>query len=218
MEKKYIFFDLDGTLTDSQKGITGCVKKALDAVGIEEENYAHLLRFIGPPLKNSFTEYYHLSEEETAKAIRVYHDYYDNEGLFDNEPYPQIRQMLAELTEDGRKLYVATSKPEWMANKILEHFDLASFFTLIGGVHEGLVTKADVIRDVMKREGLEEHLAEILMVGDRHHDVDGAKEAGIDCLGVSWGFAIPGELEEAGAVHVTASPAETAAWILKREA
>lgn len=215
MFKEYIFFDLDGTLTDSQKGITSCVQKSLLAVGIEENDYSNLLRFIGPPLQNSFREFYGLGEDEITRAIEVYHEFYDEKGLYENTPYTGIREMLKTLQDGGKKLYVATSKPEWMANRILEHFELASYFTLICGNHPGLTTKADVIRDVIAREQLADKKEQILMVGDRHHDVDGAKEVGIDCLGVSWGFAVDGELMGAGAIHVVDTPSEAAQWILE---
>ena len=178
MEKEYLLFDLDGTLTDPKEGITKSVRHALKAYNIEVEDLDTLCCFIGPPLKDSFIEYYGFSEEDAVNAIGVYR----------------------ELTASGKKLFVASSKPEVFVRKIMEHFGLDSYFTFMGGADLGetRVKKADVIRYVLAENGITD-LEKVIMIGDRKHDILGAREVGVDSVGVLYGYGDREELTGAQA-------------------
>lgn len=200
MEKEYLLFDLDGTLTDPKEGITKSVRHALRAYGIEVEDLDSLCCFIGPPLKDSFMEYYGFSEENASNAIGVYREYFSDRGLYENEVYEGIEAVLKTLKAKGRKLFVASSKPEVFVRKIMEHFHLDSYFAFLGGADLGetRVKKADVIRYVLEENGITD-LSRVVMIGDRKHDILGAKEIGIASVGVLYGYGDRKELEEAGA-------------------
>lgn len=197
------FFDLDGTITDSSLGITNSVMYALKKFGIEETDRTKLYKFIGPPLTFSFREYYGFSEEQALEGVRFYREYYQEKGIFENRVYAGFEKMLMTLKKAGKKLVVATSKPEPYARKIIEYFKLDSYFDYVAGMEldGGRGTKTEVIRYALEVCGIEDKSA-VLMVGDREHDVIGAKEAGIDCLGVLYGFGGREELEEAGATYI----------------
>ncbi len=199
-QKQYILFDLDGTLTDPMVGITKSVQYALKHYGIEENDLKKLCLFIGPPLKDSFMEYYGFSEEKAAEAITVYREYFSETGLFENMEYSGIRDVLAELKAAGKRLYVATSKPELFSKQILEHFRLTEYFDFIGGANmdETRVKKGDVIRYVLEENQITD-LDQVVMVGDRKHDILGAKEHGLDSVGVLYGYGSREELQSAGA-------------------
>lgn len=208
MKKTVIFFDLDGTLTDPMIGITRSVQYALNAYGIEEKELKKLIPFIGPPLKESFIRFYHFSEEQAEEAIYKYREYFAQKGLFENRVYEGIPELLQKLKDAGKKLYVATSKPEEFARQILEHFGLEHYFDYIGGasMDEVRVRKGDVIAYTMEQAGIQDMDREqIVMVGDREHDVFGAKEQGLDCVGVLFGYGSREELEKAGAWKVADS-------------
>lgn len=200
MEKEYLLFDLDGTLTDPKEGITKSVRHALMAYEIEAEDLDSLCCFIGPPLKDSFMEYYGFSEENASNAIGVYREYFSEKGIYENKVYEGIREMLEALSRSGKKLYVASSKPEVFVRKIMEHFKLDSYFTFMGGADLGetRVKKADVIRYVLEENKIYD-LSRVVMIGDRKHDILGAKEVGIDSVGVLYGYGSREELTEAGA-------------------
>ncbi|MFT4105940.1 MAG: HAD family hydrolase [Lacrimispora sp.] len=200
MKKEYLLFDLDGTLTDSKEGITKSVQYALKAFGIEEEDLDRLCSFIGPPLKDSFMKYYGFSEEDAKRAVIVYREYFSARGLYENRVYEGAEKVLQSLLDSGKKLYVASSKPEYFVRKILEHFHMDSYFRFMGGsdMEEVRGQKADVIRYVLEEcEIIDWDKA--VMIGDREHDILGAKEVGIDSVGVLYGFGSRQELEEAGA-------------------
>lgn len=206
MEKEYLLFDLDGTLTDPKEGITKSVRHALRAFDIEVEDLDTLCCFIGPPLRDSFIEYYGFSEENATTAISIYREYFSNRGLYENEAYEGIDRVLKTLKDSGKKLYVATSKPEVFAKKILEHFNLDSYFEFIGGADlaETRVKKGDVIRYVLEENRITD-LERVIMVGDRKHDILGAKEAGIASVGVLYGYGNREELLDAGADFIAES-------------
>lgn len=206
MEKEYLLFDLDGTLTDPKEGITKSVRHALRAFDIEVEDLDTLCCFIGPPLRDSFIEYYGFSEENATTAISIYREYFSNRGLYENEAYEGIDRVLKTLKDSGKKLYVATSKPEVFAKKILEHFNLDFYFEFIGGADlaETRVKKGDVIRYVLEENRITD-LERVIMVGDRKHDILGAKEAGIASVGVLYGYGNREELLEAGADFIAES-------------
>lgn len=216
MEKKYILFDLDGTLTDPMLGITRSVQYALKSYGIEEPELEKLIPFIGPPLKDSFMKFYGFSEEQAREAIGKYREYFTAGGMFENAVYEGIPQMLKQLQDAGRILYVATSKPEEYSKRILQHFGLDGYFDYIAGasMDEVRVKKGDVIRYLMETVGLS-CADQIVMVGDREHDVLGAGENRIRCIGVLFGYGSRKELEEAGAWKLTETVEELQELLLK---
>lgn len=200
MEKEYLLFDLDGTLTDPKEGITKSVRHALKAYNIEVEDLDTLCCFIGPPLKDSFIEYYGFSEEDAVNAIGVFREYFSDRGIFENKVYEGIEEMLKTFTSSGKKLFVASSKPEVFVRKIMEHFGLDSYFTFMGGADLGetRVKKADVIRYVLAENGITD-LEKVIMIGDRKHDILGAREVGVDSVGVLYGYGDREELTGAQA-------------------
>lgn len=200
MNKDYFLFDLDGTLTDPKEGITKSVQYALRHFDIEVNHLDELCCFIGPPLKDSFMEYYGFSEKQAREAIDIYREYFSGKGLYENKAYDGVAEVLQSFLAAGKKLYVASSKPEIFVRKILKHFELDSFFLFMGGadMEETRVKKADVIRYVLKECGIR-YLDKTVMIGDRKHDVLGAKETGIASVGVLYGYGSRQELKEAGA-------------------
>lgn len=208
-DKKYVFFDLDGTITDSGLGITKSVQYALRAFGIEETNLKKLEPFIGPPLKDSFMEFYHMDEEQANKAVKAYREYYEVTGLFENEVYDGIPNVLKQLKKAGKEMVLATSKPEVFAKKILEHFQLDSYFSIIAGADlEGnRVEKLDVMKYAIGLANSEDY-TQIVMIGDRKYDIEASNQLGIETIGVLFGFGSREELERAGATYLVETPAE----------
>lgn len=200
--KDYIFFDLDGTLTDPGIGITNCVMYALEKMGKNIPQRESLYVFIGPPLLDSFQEYTGMTEEEAREAIRLYRERFRTVGLFENTPYEGIEVALEEIKKTGKKLFVATSKPEEFAVRILDHFDLSKYFDLICGasMDENRSTKDAVIAYALDKIGCKSE--DVLMIGDRHHDILGAAVHGIDAAGVLWGYGSKEEFEKAGAKYI----------------
>ncbi len=199
MKYKYIFFDLDGTLTDPQEGITNCVKYALESFGIHETDYSMLLRFIGPPLIDSFHDFYGFDKEDSLRAVEKYRERFSAVGLFENKVYDGIYDMLRELVDSGHILVLATSKPKIYADRIMAKYRLRPYFKLICGAElDGTRNdKSEVIEYAIGRLGCPRD--RIIMVGDRKHDIIGAEKCGIASCGVRFGYAEPGELEAAGA-------------------
>ena len=202
-----ILFDLDGTLTDPAEGITKAVEAALNHYGITVADRAALHKFIGPPLDESFPEFYGFDAARTAEATEVFRAYFDRQGWRENIPYPGVEDMLRDLRAAGKRLLVATSKPEVFALRIMEHFGLAQYFDHICGApmdnQEG-AKKAAVIRDSLRRAGVED-LSTAVMVGDRRHDIDGARQAGLEAVGALWGYGDLQELEASHPVHIVES-------------
>ena len=207
-----ILFDLDGTLTDPGIGITNSVAYALKKHGIEVTDRTKLYPFIGPPLLDSFQRFYGFSEEQSEQAVADYREYFREKGLFENEVYSGVEELLQRLKESGKRLIIATSKPEEFAVKILKHFGLASYFDYIVGatMDSSRSKKGDVIAYALEVCGITDK-ADVVMVGDREHDVLGAKENGLDSVGVLYGYGSREELEKAGATCV----AETVEDILR---
>lgn len=203
------FFDLDGTITDSAPGITNSVIYALKKYGIEENDYEKLCKFIGPPLDVSFQEYYGFSKEQSLEAIEYYREYYKDKGIFENSVYDGFEAVVKQLKEAGKRLIVATSKPEPFARRIIEHFGLSPYFDYVAGMElDGRRgSKEEVINYALEACGIKDK-SKVLMVGDRRHDVIGARAAGIDCLGVLYGFGTREELEAAGAAYIIERPEE----------
>ncbi|KOA20814.1 5'-nucleotidase [Clostridium homopropionicum DSM 5847] len=194
MKYKYILFDLDGTLTDPKVGITKSVKYALNKNNIEVESLDDLIKFIGPPLKESFMEFYSFDEERANKAIEYYREYFKDKGIFENGVYEGIPELLKELKNNGFIIAIATSKPTVFAERIVEHFGLKEYFHIVVGSNlDGTRTsKGEVISCVLEQLNIN-NLEEFVMIGDRKHDIIGAQENSIDSIGVLYGY---GDLEE----------------------
>lgn len=190
---KYILFDLDGTLTDPFLGITSAVAYGLKSQGIKPPELEQLKPFIGPPLDDSFARFYGMDNETCWKAIDKFREYFDKIGKFENEVYDGIEECLKALNEHGYKLYVCTSKPIFFASQIMEHFHLNKYFKgIYGSELDGTrKEKAKVIQYCLVQENID--FKECIMVGDRIHDVIGAHENGISCIGVLYGY---GDREE----------------------
>ena len=205
MKQQFVFFDLDGTLTESGPGIIKSVRHALARFGIDEPNDASLRRFIGPPLAYSFITFYGFSEEDALRAMAVYREHYAAHGIFDNGVYAGIPELLAALQTAGKTLCIATGKPETFMFRILERYGLRDYFSFCGGSDEAKTRaeKATVIRYVMDNVGA--RADEVVMVGDRHHDIDGAKANGVRSVGVLYGYGDRAELEMAGADYIAES-------------
>lgn len=199
---QYFFMDLDGTITDPKEGITKSVAYALNHYGIKVENLDTLEKFIGPPLSDSFQEFYGFDREKSLEAVEKYREYFKDRGIFENELYSGMEQLLKNVTEHGGKLVLATSKPKIFAKRILEYFHIAEYFTFAAGstLDTTRNKKADVIRYALDSLGIEPEDA--VMVGDRKHDVIGAKENGMECIGVLFGYGDREELEAVGADRI----------------
>lgn len=208
MRKKYVLFDLDGTLTDSREGIVNSIGYMLDHYGIAIDR-DQLQPWLGPPLKESLMKYCGFAEEKALEGVGVYREYFDRQGIFENRVYPGIEDMLKCLKEQGCVLLVATSKPEVAAVRVLEHFGLAGYFTYIGGatLDDSRVRKGDVIRYVLETCKVREK-AQAVMVGDREQDVYGARENELETIGVLYGYGSHEELTDAGADILAKTPME----------
>lgn len=205
----YLLFDLDGTITDSATGITRCVEYALNYFGIQVSDLHDLLPFIGPPLMDSFKEFYHFTDEQAVIATEKYRERYKDKGIYENELYPGIEELLAQARQNGKTVILATSKPEIFARRILDYFKLSDYFSFIAGsgLDGSLHTKTDVINYILQSNKIAD-LSSVIMIGDRKHDIIGAKNAGIDSIGVLYGFGDYDELSEAGATHIVKDIAE----------
>lgn len=211
----YLLFDLDGTLTNPKEGITKCVQYALRAFHIDEPDLDKLTPFIGPPLRQSFQTFYHLTEQQARQAVDKYRERFGTVGLFENFPYPGIAAMLRQLQAQGKLMAVASSKPTVFVEQILEKFELQQYFQVIVGsnLDGSRVEKREVIAEALRQ--LQNPPAEqILMIGDRKYDVQGAQALGLSCVGVAFGFAAPGELEASGAVYIAPTVDDLAHYLL----
>ncbi len=210
-----VLFDLDGTLTDSGPGIMNSVQYALKKVGKEVEHVEDLKCFVGPPLAQQFAKFCGISEEEGHRMVELYREYYEPKGMLENMVYEGIPEVLSALQEAGVRLAVATSKPEKYARRIAEHFGIASYFEFIGGANmDGSRTKkSEVIEYVLEVCNVQER-QKVLMIGDRKHDVLGARSCGLSALGVLYGYGDREELEQAGAEWIVDTPAQILKQIL----
>ena len=200
---QYILFDLDGTLTDSGEGITKAVQYALKHFGIEVADLNELRKFIGPPLRDSYKNFYDFDDEKAELGIAKFREYYTDKGIYENKVYDGVEETLKILKDNGKKLIIATSKPEVHAKTVLKHFDLEKYFDFIGGadLEETRVKKGDVIRYSLENAGISD-LSKVIMDGDREHDVIGAKENNIKSIGVLYGYGDVVELTQARAEFV----------------
>ena len=200
MTKKAIFFDLDGTLTDSGEGIINCAVLGLQHFGLPIPSREEMRVFVGPPLDQTFIQY-GVPADKTDEAIEVFRSRYRTVGKFENFSYPGIREALQTLKEQGHRLFVATSKPEVLANEVLDHFDLSRYFEQIAGatLDGSRSHKADVITYLLSLTG---DVGQTVMVGDTAFDVTGAAAHGIPTIGVSWGYGKVADMEKAGAIAI----------------
>lgn len=198
MKQKHILFDLDGTIVRSDPGITKGVQKSLEYFGIYEK-IEELKKFVGPPMVESYTEFYNLTLEQYEKALSIFHAYYKTVGIFECELYEGIEEMLQILSKDN-KLYIATSKPETEAKRVIDHFGLNKYFTFIGGADGDFntkrATKTAVIEYVLESNGIMDKSSAI-MVGDKSHDIVGAFNAGLKSVAVLYGYGTVDEFEAA---------------------
>ncbi len=203
---KYILFDLDGTLTDPGLGIKNSIRYALHKQNRPIPNEEVLNAFIGPPLIETFMKYCAVNRSEAESLLADYREYFKEKGMFENKVYPDIEKMLSALNKKGCCLFVATSKPEPFAKRILEHFNLATYFTFIGGstLNETRTKKNEVIEYVLKENTLSAE--ECLMVGDRYYDIEGARKCGMKVAAVLFGYGSQEELSSAD--YIIASPME----------
>lgn len=215
-KKKVILFDLDGTLTDPGVGITNSVMYALEKYGIIVSDRSELYKFIGPPLMQSFENYYGFDKNEAERAVSLYREYFRDRGIFENQVYDGIKQLLGTLKAKGKVVGLATSKPEVYAKQILEHFELDGNFDFISGsMMSGERTdKGEVIAWAVQLLGEKQKqkytAEEMVMIGDREHDVIGARKNRITSIGVLYGYGSREELTEAGADAVVSSVGELA--------
>ena len=211
-----VLLDLDGTLTDPFDGIAASICYAMERMGFESPGDEELCAAIGPPLRQSFGRFLKTDDaERIAEALRLYRERYSTTGLFENHVYAGVPEMLGCLNGAGCRLFVATSKPRVFAQKIVEHFDLAQHFAgVYGSELDGrLDNKKDLIRSILVADDLSAEGA--VMVGDRSHDVVGAKANAVSAVGVTWGFGSRGELETAGAEVICESPNEVVRFLIE---
>jgi len=204
---KTLFFDLDGTLTDSKPGIIRCIQFALSELKVPVPNEKELLEYIGPPLQDSFSQILDTEDEALInKAIEIYRKLYSKDGIYETSLYEGIEYMLNNLSVKSQNLFVVTSKPTYFARKISENLDISKYFKEIHGSElDGTrINKADLIRYILNLESISPKQA--LMIGDRKHDILGAKLNNVIGIGVLWGYGSFDELINAGADKICSSP------------
>ena len=206
---RVVLFDLDGTVSDSGKGITNSVKYALEKFGIIETDYEKLKRFVGPPLYASFEKFYGFTHDEAVKAVGCYREYYNVGGIFELKIYDGIIDLLRSLKKSGKTIVLATSKPEIYAEKIAKKFGFYEYFDNISGalLDGSRIEKADIITYALERIGSPEK-SECIMIGDTAFDVIGAKALGMDSIGVTYGYGAAEDMKAAGATYMASTPYE----------
>ncbi|MDR0917280.1 MAG: HAD family hydrolase [Oscillospiraceae bacterium] len=204
-QKSHILFDLDGTITDPAVGITKSFNFALEAFDVHVADLSELHRVIGPPLRDSFRDFYGFDDDTAERAVAKYREYYADTGIYENTLYTDIAELLRELRGAGRTLIVATSKPTVYTRRILEHFGIAGCFVFVSGAElDGRRSaKSEIIGYAL------ENVASLtaqnaVMIGDRHYDIEGAKSHGIASIGVLYGYGTERELVGAGADYIVA--------------
>ena len=205
---KYLLFDLDGTLTDSQEGLFKSFQYALSAYGIDEQDPENLKRFIGPPAHYAFCEFYNFSEKDAICAVEVFRERFSTKGIYENKLYPGVFDMLKNLKEQGKIIALATAKPEHFAKIVIDYFDIAQFFDCVVGatMDNKDHSKVNIINKVL--DNINADLNQSVMIGDRKFDIEAAKLCGIKTLGAEYGYAPQGELVECGADFLVSSTKE----------
>lgn len=213
MHYSTILFDLDGTLTDPKLGITRSVQYALAKLGIAEDDLDKLEPFIGPPLAGSFKDIYAFSDSKSVQAVEYYREYFREKGMYENEIYAGIRPLLEALVNQGCVLMVATSKPTVFAEKIVSHFEIASYFRAVCGSNlDGTRSdKTEIIEHLIQEYTLEKPAT--VMIGDRKHDIIGAHNAGIASIGVGYGYGSESELAAIKPTYCVRTVQELAAML-----
>lgn len=204
---RHLLFDLDGTLTNPKEGITKSILFALEKLSVDGYNQDSLEWCIGPPLLDSFMKILGGDNERAKLGVDYYREYYKPRGLYENAVYPGIKELLTTLKSSGKTLYIATSKPQIFAKQILDHFDLTHYFHAVYGSElDGTRTnKKDLIAYILQQESITN---DCVMIGDREHDIIGAKYNEITSIGITWGYGSADELQKAGAEYICHTPEE----------
>ena len=211
-----VFFDLDGTLVDSGEGVRNSVEYALNKFGIKVEDKNSLSCFIGPPLVVSFRTFFGFDDENADKAVTYYREYYTDKGIFEGYVYDGIEECLKRLKAAGKRVMVATSKPEIFAKRVLEKFGIAKYFDFIAGAtldEKTRANKIEIMQYAFDSSGASP--SDTIMVGDRLFDIEGAKNFGMECIAVLFGYGSVEEFEKYGADYIVSTPKEIADLILK---
>ena len=209
-----ILFDLDGTISDPGIGITNSVSYALEKFNIKVKDRTELYKFIGPPLQESFAKFYNFNQEQCEKAVSYYREYFKKRGIYENVLYDGMEQLLKTLHESGKKVILATSKPEIFAVDILKYFKIKQYFDYAAGatLDSTRNRKADVILYALEQCEISD-LSSVVMIGDREYDIYGAREVGIDSIGVLYGYGDRTELQDAGATRMVETVDEIMKWL-----
>ena len=217
--KKYqtVFFDLDGTIIDSGEGVANSVEYALNKFGIKVEDKSTLKRFIGPPLVYSFNAFYGFDEEKTTKAIEYYREFYTEKGILQGYVYDGIEELLRKLKKTGKRVILATSKPEIFAKRILNEVGLDIYFDYIAGAsldEKTRATKIAVLEYALKTCNIDTP-SDVIMIGDRFYDIEGAHRFGMDCIAVLYGYGNREEFEKYGAEYIVDKPEDVCEIVIK---
>lgn len=215
---EYILLDLDGTVTDSAEGVINSVSYSLEKLGYPVEDKSTLMKFIGPPLTESFKDFYNFDDKTIELGVQYYREYYTDKGIFENKLYDGIEHLLKALKKNGRKIILATSKPEVYAKRILDRFGVSEYFDLIAGstLDAERNTKTDVLKYALKAAGIED-LSTAVMVGDRKHDIIGAHDVGLECVTILYGYGNRAEFEEYGADFIVGTVGQLERFLLYYE-
>lgn len=204
-----ILFDLDGTLSDSSQGIINSIIYALEKYDVNDYDMSLLRKFLGPPLHESFEKFMGFDKEKSLQAVKLYREYFSSKGLFENEIYGGVSDLLQNLKENGKALIVATSKPQLFTDRIMEHFNLAKYFDFIAGSNMDTTRskKAEVIEYALSECNIKDK-SKVVMIGDRAEDMIGAQTVGVDSIGVEYGYGTFDELKNAGATYIVKTVGE----------
>ncbi len=204
-----ILFDLDGTLSDSSQGIINSIIYALEKYDVNDYDMQLLRKFLGPPLHESFEKFMGFDKEKSLQAVKLYREYFSSKGLFENEIYGGVSDLLQNLKENGKALIVATSKPQPFTDRIMEHFNLAKYFDFIAGSNMDTTRskKAEVIEYALSECNIKDK-SKVVMIGDRAEDMIGAQTVGVDSIGVEYGYGTFDELKNAGATYIVKTVGE----------
>ena len=210
----YYLFDLDGTLTKSEEGIFNCARYALSWAGMDIPDETVLKKFVGPPLKNSFMEFCGASDEQADRLVKKYRERYNTVGMYENEVYDGIMELLSGLKAQGAYIAAATAKPQYPTEKIFERFGFDKYFdAVVGSIPEDIrIEKKDIITEALRQlvelTGIEATKENTVMIGDRFYDIKGGKLCGTSTIGVLYGYGTKSELVEAGADYIVERPEE----------
>jgi phosphoglycolate phosphatase len=213
-----VLIDLDGTISDSSPGMLTGFRKVFDRFDMEQPSDESIRRHFGPPLAVTWREVYGMTDEQIVEGLEVYREYYHDVGMFENNLYDGVPELIKDLHGEGVTLSTATSKPEFSASRIIEHFGLREYFTFIGAADLAGTRddKSAVIAHTLENLQTSSQTHSIVMLGDRRHDVEGAREHGIDTIGVLWGYGTAKELSTAGAIALAERPRDAGDLLLNR--